>query len=67
LNNFLLAPLSKQAGGTEACGKATFKSKEDPDYQAILKTFDPILKGLKEVPRMDFEGAKAWVCPDCKE
>ena len=56
-NNFLLAPLAKSAGGTEACGKAIFQSKDDPDYRAILKTFEPIQKLLKERPRMDMAGA----------
>jgi hypothetical protein len=53
LNNFLLAPLAKSAGGTEACGKAVFASKADPDYQSILRTFEPIQKILRETPRSD--------------
>lgn len=65
LNKFLLAPLAKKAGGTEACGRAVFESKDDPDYQAILQTFNPILELLKAEPREDmlpesqlfFEGA----------
>ena len=57
-NNFLLAPLAKSAGGTEACGRAVFASKDDPDYQAILKTFDPITKLMAERPRIDFPGAE---------
>lgn len=57
-NNFLLAPLAKSAGGTEACGKAVFVSKDDPDYQAILKTFEPITKLMQERPRIDFPGSK---------
>jgi len=56
-NNFLLAPLAKSAGGTERCGQAVFKSTEDPDYRAILKTFEPIAKILREAPRMDMPGA----------
>lgn len=52
-NNFLLPPLAKSAGGTQACGKAVFTSKDDPDYQAILKTFKPIQELLKKNPRMD--------------
>ena len=52
-NSFLLAPLGKTSGGTEACGKAIFPTKEDPDYQAILATFKPIEELLKERPRMD--------------
>jgi hypothetical protein len=59
LNNFLLAPLAKKAGGTQACGAAVFKSTDDPDYQAILKTFEPLHKMLEKQPRMDMAGAKS--------
>jgi len=52
-NNFLFAPLAKSAGGKEACGKAIFKDKSDPDYQKILAEFVPITKMLKEKPRLD--------------
>ena len=41
-NNFLLAPLAKEAGGTQKCGQPIFASTADPDYQRILRTFDPI-------------------------
>src|ERR1019366_4157312 len=33
MNNFLLAPRAKDAGGSGACGKAIFASAADPDYQ----------------------------------
>ncbi len=52
-NSFLLAPLAKSAGGTEACGRPVFRTKDDPDYQAILATFEPIAELLEERPRMD--------------
>jgi len=52
-NSFLRAPLAKRHGGTEACGKPVFHSTEDPDYQAILRTFQPIAELLKKQPRMD--------------
>ncbi len=55
-NNFLLAPLAKGAGGIQKCGKPVFLSKDDPDYQKILKTFHPIHNLLKERPRADMEG-----------
>ncbi|NQT86268.1 hypothetical protein HQ560_05845, partial [bacterium] len=55
-NDFLLAPLAKAAGGVEACGQAVFKTKNDPDYQAILKVFVPITEMLAAKPRMDFAG-----------
>ena len=57
MNNFLLAPLARAAGGSEACGKPTFQSTADPDYQAILKTFAPVTSMLRERPRMDMPGA----------
>lgn len=56
-NDFLLAPLSKTADGAEVCGQAVFKTKNDPDYQAILKVFEPITEMLKAKPRMDSPGA----------
>jgi hypothetical protein len=52
-NDFLLAPLSRSAGGTEACGKAVFLNRADPDYQALLRTFAPLERLLRERPRMD--------------
>ena len=57
-NAFLLAPLAKSAGGTEACGTAVYKDKTDPDYQRILAEFAPNTKLLKEKPRLDMPGAK---------
>lgn len=57
LNNFLLAPLAKSAGGTERCGTVVFASTDDSDYQAILNTFRPIRKLLRENPRMDMIAA----------
>jgi len=62
-SEFLLAPLAKSAGGTEKCGKAIFADKNDPDYKAILKTFDPIIKMYTDKPRMDMPGAKLPPCP----
>jgi len=56
-NSFLLAPLAKSSGGTEACGKAVFASPADPDYQAIIATFKPIQELLKTQPRMDMTDA----------
>jgi hypothetical protein len=62
LNYFLLAPLSKKAGGTGACDAEVYKSVDDPDYKAILKTFEFTDKLLKDRPRMDMLGAKAAPC-----
>ena len=57
LNPFLLAPLAKAAGGSGACSQAVFASTSDPDYQAILRAFDPVLAGLRDHPRTDMPGA----------
>lgn len=56
-NSFLFAPLAREAGGTESCGTAVFASQADPDYQRILKTFEPIRKQVEAAPRMDMPGA----------
>ncbi|MDP6045683.1 MAG: hypothetical protein QGG25_08750 [Phycisphaerae bacterium] len=62
LNYFMLAPLAKAAGGLGVCGQDVFKSAADPDYKAILKTFESTDKLLKQRPRMDMPGAKAASC-----
>jgi len=54
-NSFLLAPLALQAGGTQQCGEPVFASPSDPDYQKILRTFDPVHALLRERPRADME------------
>lgn len=59
LNNFLAAPLPKESGGSGRCGSSVFASTSDPDYQAILQTFDPVLLELLQRPRMDMAGAIA--------
>ena len=56
-NSFLFAPLARTAGGTESCGRAVFTSQQDPDYQRILRTFEPIQKQVERNPRMDMPGA----------
>ena len=61
-NNFLLAPLATAAGGTQRCGQPIFLSAADPDYQKILRTFDPLHELLKQSPRADMEGYQA-MCP----
>lgn len=55
-NNFLLAPLARQAGGTEKCGQAVFKSIDDPDYRKLLEVFRPVRDLLKSRPRADMPG-----------
>jgi hypothetical protein len=58
LNNFLLAPLAKSAGGNGKCGKVVFANTYDQDYQAILATFQPVIKMLKQIPRMDMPNGR---------
>jgi hypothetical protein len=64
LNDFLLAPLAKSAGGTEACGAAVFPDTDDPDYQRVLATFQPIHELMRRQPRMDMPGAIPGACCD---
>jgi hypothetical protein len=59
LNDFLLAPLARSAGGTERCGRPIFSDKGDADYRAILKTFDAVQAMLRKTPRMDMPGAQS--------
>ncbi|MBN2476717.1 MAG: PD40 domain-containing protein [Pirellulales bacterium] len=61
-NNFMLAPLAKSAGGTEACGKAVFADKGDDDYQKLLSVFVPVQNLLRDRPRADMPG---FVMPPC--
>ena len=61
-NDFLLAPLARAAGGSEACGQAVFASREDPDYQALLGLFGPLPERLADRPRADLPG---FVPPGC--
>jgi hypothetical protein len=57
LNNFMLAPLAKAAGGTGKCGPV-FQDTNDPDYQKLLHAFDAIHATVKAVPRMDMPDAQ---------
>lgn len=59
LNSFLAAPLAPSAGGSGRCGVPVYAGTDDPDYQAILRTFEAVLDGLREHPRMDMPGALA--------
>lgn len=52
-NSFLLAPLARASGGTGTCSQPPFATVQDPDYQAILRTFEAIGDGLQENPRED--------------
>ncbi len=74
LNPFLVAPLAQTgqasvsagagqvsvpAGGSHRCSRPVFATRDDPDYQAILATFEPVQKMLEARPRMDMPGAEA--------
>ncbi len=52
---FLLAPLAKSAGGTEKCGSATYTSKSDPDYQALLGLLQRATARAWAHPRRDLQ------------
>jgi len=52
-NTFLLAPLARSAGGTEACGRPVFRNTSDPDYRAILETFESVRSALRQRSRVD--------------
>jgi len=63
LNDFLVSPLAKSAGGSEECGKAIFQTRDDPDYQKILATFTPVAELLKKTARMDMPGSQPSASP----
>jgi hypothetical protein len=52
-NPFLRAPLAVSAGGSGACGRETFADTDDPDYQKLLRLFEPLRNALTQRPRMD--------------
>jgi len=58
LNDFLLSPLAKSAGGSGRCGQAVFQTTDDPDYQRILGTFAPVAELLSRNTRMDMLASK---------
>ena len=59
MNDFLLAPLAKAAGGRGSCGRAVFADTNDPDYKALLTEFNAVDADLKSRPRIDMPGGKA--------
>ena len=52
-NNFLMAPLSKSAGGTGKCGQAVFQDTSDADYRKIMAAFEELHQKLQQRPRFD--------------
>jgi hypothetical protein len=53
---FLRAPLSKQSGGLEVCGRAVFADTNDADYQSILTAITAAAKQLAEKKRFVMQG-----------
>jgi hypothetical protein len=62
LNEFLLAPLARSAGGTEACGQPVFKDASDADYRSILHTFAGVAELMARRPRMDMPNPAPSCC-----
>lgn len=52
----LLAPLSKEAGGFELCGKPVFESKNESDYKTVLAAIERTKDRLDEIKRFDMPG-----------
>ena len=53
----LLAPLARSAGGLQLCGEQpVFASKDDPDYQEILRTIQAAARELRDQLRFDMPG-----------
>lgn len=62
-STLLLAPLARDAGGFEACGRAVFASTDDPDYLALLGLVQAAADRLNEIKRFDmpgFQPRSAW-------
>lgn len=51
-NPIFLAPLAKEAGGTQKCG-GIFESKNNADYKKLIDTFKELGKNLERNPRLD--------------
>jgi len=56
-NPILMAPMSKDEGGSGKCAEVVFKNKKDKDYQKLLDTFEQLRKNLSLRPRMDMFAA----------
>ncbi|MGL4595046.1 MAG: polysaccharide lyase family protein [Thermoguttaceae bacterium] len=55
-STILLAPLSKEAGGYESCGKAVLTGTDDPNYQTILAGITRTKEQLDSIKRFDMPG-----------
>jgi hypothetical protein len=58
MNDILLAPLAKAAGGRQSCGRPVFADTDDPDYTALLEALVPVEQALQRRPRTDMPGAR---------
>jgi hypothetical protein len=56
-SRYLLAHLARSAGGQAADERANFKTKADPQYQALLTAIREGREALLAKPRMDMPGA----------
>ena len=52
---FLVAPLSKSAGGTGKCGEPVYEDRADPDYQSLLQIVDTAVDRAWQHPRRDLK------------
>lgn len=55
-SRLLRAPLAKSEGGLELCGQPVFKSRQDPDYHAILACIEEAARQLRLHKRFDMPG-----------
>jgi mono/diheme cytochrome c family protein len=52
---FLRAPLSKAAGGAQACSELVYKDTSDPDYQSVRNLLLAAAKKAWQSPRRDLQ------------
>jgi mono/diheme cytochrome c family protein len=57
-SRFLVAPLAKSAGGTEKCGSAVYRDRDDPDYRALVATVTAAVNEAWRRPRRDLKVVK---------
>jgi len=52
---FLVAPLSKSAGGVGKCGETVYKDRTDSDYQSVLQIMEAAVDKAWQHPRRDLK------------
>ena len=52
---FLVAPLSKSAGGTQACKDLVYRDTTDPDYQSVRELVTAAARKAWQSPRRDLQ------------